>query len=90
VEVRGRGGARASRARGWRAIACCTPTDYPPHGDVVFCKLFMKIVFAVNEFDANFVCKQNCVGTIGFSLIKKCTAYLKMLAYGAHADTHFV
>jgi hypothetical protein len=48
----------------------------------------MKIVFAVNEFDANFVCKQNCVGTIGFSLIKKCTAYLKMLAYGAHDDTH--
>jgi hypothetical protein len=62
--------------------------DYPPHEDVVFCKLFMKIVFAVKEFDAYFVCKQDCVGTIGFSLIEKCTIDLKMLAYGAHADTH--
>ena len=68
--------------------------DDPLHDDVVFWhhfrmnrKLFMKIALAIREYETYFVCKQDCVGTIGFSMIQKSTVALRMLAYGAPADT---
>jgi hypothetical protein len=66
----------------------------PLHGDVTFWrrfrmnqKLFMNIVLGIKEYDTYFVCKQDCVSTIGFSPIQKCTSALRVLAYGASAGT---
>jgi hypothetical protein len=50
-------------------------------------KLFLKISLTGRHYDNYFVCKEHCVGMIGFSMIHKCTAALRMLAYEAPADT---
>jgi hypothetical protein len=64
----------------------------PLYGEVVFWrrfrmgrKLFLDIVW---RFDTYFICKKHCAGMIGFSSLQKCTADLKMLAYGAPGDAH--
>jgi hypothetical protein len=44
-------------------------------------------VLVVREYDTYFVCKKNCVVTVGFSSIKKFTVVLRILAYGAHVNT---
>ena len=44
-------------------------------------------MLAIRKYDTYFVCKQHCIGTIGVSSIQKCTAAMRMLAYGAPADT---
>jgi hypothetical protein len=49
--------------------------------------LFMNILHDVREFDPYFKLKHNAVGDVGFSSIQKCTTAMRMLAYGAHADT---
>ncbi|KAK1626098.1 hypothetical protein QYE76_000413 [Lolium multiflorum] len=49
--------------------------------------LFMNILHGVREFDPYFKLKVDAVGVLGFSSIPKCTAAMRMLAYGAPADT---
>ena len=49
--------------------------------------LFLKIVLGVREFDNYFVCKKDCTGTVGFSTLQKCMVALRLLAYGAPADS---
>ncbi|KAK1629946.1 hypothetical protein QYE76_004261 [Lolium multiflorum] len=49
--------------------------------------LFMNILHGVREFDPYFKLKLDAVGILGFSSIQKCTAAMRMLAYGAPADT---
>ncbi|KAK1644998.1 hypothetical protein QYE76_062803 [Lolium multiflorum] len=49
--------------------------------------LFMNIIHGVREFDPYFKLKLDAIGVLGFSLIQKCTAAMRMLAYGAPADT---
>ncbi|XP_020154974.1 uncharacterized protein [Aegilops tauschii subsp. strangulata] len=59
-----------------------------------FCRRFQmrKIVYGrlyhgVQSYDDYFVLKKDVVGTIGFSGYHKCTATLRMLAYGTVADS---
>ncbi|KAK1665945.1 hypothetical protein QYE76_054104 [Lolium multiflorum] len=49
--------------------------------------LFMNILHGIREFDPYFKLKLDAVGDVGFSSIQKCTAAMRMLAYGAPADT---
>jgi hypothetical protein len=51
-------------------------------------ELFMEILHGVREFDPYFKLKHDAVGTAGFSSIQKCTATMRILAYGAPADAH--
>ena len=68
--------------------------DDPVHDELTFRRqfrmnkgLFMRIVIAVREFDDYFIAKKDAVGLHGFSSIQKCTAAMRLLAYGAPADT---
>ncbi|KAK1631803.1 hypothetical protein QYE76_006118 [Lolium multiflorum] len=49
--------------------------------------MFMNILHGVREFDPYFKLKVDVVGILGFSSVQKCTAAMRMLAYGAPADT---
>ncbi|XP_051190379.1 uncharacterized protein [Lolium perenne] len=49
-------------------------------------KLFLKIVYALREYDSYFRCKLDCTSMIGFSALQKCTEAMRMLAYGAPGD----
>jgi hypothetical protein len=77
---------------------CIFYTDYfaddPLHGEVVFrChfwmsrKLFLDIVYTVRRFNNYFIYKKDCTGMVDFSSLQKCTAALRMLAYGALGDS---
>ena len=48
--------------------------------------LFMRLVHGVREHDPWFKLKKDVVGTVGFSSIQKCTAAMRMIAYGIPAD----
>ena len=48
--------------------------------------LFNQIVIVVRAFDPWFKLNKDAVGTIGFSSLQKCTATIRMLAYGAPTD----
>jgi hypothetical protein len=68
--------------------------DNPLHGEAVFrhCfrmsrKLFLKIVYALRDYDSYFRCKLDCTGMIGFSALQKCMVAMRMLAYGAPGDS---
>lgn len=68
--------------------------DNPLHGEAVFRrrfrmsrKLFLKIVYALRDYDSYFRCKLDCTGMAGFSALQKCTVAMRMLAYGAPGDT---
>jgi hypothetical protein len=50
-------------------------------------KLFLKIVYALRDYDSYFRCKLDCIGMAGFSALKKCTVAMRMLAYGAPGDS---
>jgi hypothetical protein len=50
-------------------------------------KLFLDIVYAVRHFGNYFICKKDCTGMVSFSSLQKCTAALRMLAYGAPGDS---
>ena len=50
-------------------------------------KIFLRIVNSIREFDSYFKCKKDCTGKLGFTSIKKCTAAMRMLAYGAPGDS---
>jgi hypothetical protein len=61
-------------------------------------KPFLDIVMAVQVYDPWFECKKvfffageckkDCTCTIRFSMLQKCTTTLRVLTYGAPADTH--
>jgi hypothetical protein len=50
-------------------------------------KLFLDIVYDVRHFNNYFICKKDCTGMVGFFSLQKCTAALRMLAYGAPGDS---
>jgi hypothetical protein len=47
-----------------------------------------KVFMNPRECDTYFICNKDCVGMVSFSSIQKCTASLRVLAYGAPSDTH--
>jgi hypothetical protein len=52
------------------------------------CKtVFDHLYHGVRSYDDYFILKKDAVGTIGFSGYQKCTAALRMLAYGTAADS---
>ncbi|XP_051197095.1 uncharacterized protein [Lolium perenne] len=68
--------------------------DDPLHDETVFRhrfrmgrNLFLKIVYALREYDSYFRRKLDCTGMAGFSVIQKCTVAMRMLAYGAPGDS---
>jgi hypothetical protein len=91
-------GHRKSKPRQRLEGYCILYADYfaddPLHGEVVFqrCfrmswKLFLDIVYVVWRFDNYFICKKYFTGMVGFFSLQKCTAALRMLAYGAPGDS---
>jgi hypothetical protein len=48
---------------------------------------FLDIVYAIWLFDNYFICKKDCTNMVGFFSLQKCTAALRMLAYGAPGDS---
>ena len=48
--------------------------------------LFNRIRLGVMHFDDYFVAKRDAVGMIGFTSYQKCTATIRMLAYGVFGD----
>ena len=48
--------------------------------------LFNRIREGVVGYDDYFKCKEDAVGKIGFSSYRKCTAAIRMLAYGVPGD----
>jgi hypothetical protein len=69
-------------------------TDSPLHGEAIFRhhfrmsrKLFLKIVYALREYESYFRCKLDCTGMAGFSALQKCTVAMRMLAYGDPGDS---
>jgi hypothetical protein len=64
------------------------------HGEAIFRrrfrmsrKLFLKIVYALQDYDFYFRCKLDCTGMAGFSALQKCTVAMRMLAYRAPDDS---
>ncbi|XP_020154340.1 uncharacterized protein [Aegilops tauschii subsp. strangulata] len=52
------------------------------------CKtFFVRLYHGVRSYDDYFILKKDVVGMIGFSGYQKCTAALRMLAYGTVADS---
>ena len=49
-------------------------------------ELFVRIVDSVTAFDSYFVQKRDGLGRLGLSSLHKCTAAIRMLAYGVVAD----
>ena len=49
--------------------------------------VFDRLYHGVRSYDDYFILKKDVVGTIGFSGYQKCTAALRMLAYGTTADS---
>ncbi|KAI4992431.1 hypothetical protein ZWY2020_051848 [Hordeum vulgare] len=48
--------------------------------------LFLRIVNALGQWSPYFTYRANCSGRIGLSPLQKCTAAMRMLAYGTPAD----
>ncbi|XP_073353839.1 uncharacterized protein [Aegilops tauschii subsp. strangulata] len=46
-----------------------------------------RLYHGVRSYDEYFILKKDVVGAIGFSSYQKCTATLRMLAYGTAADS---
>jgi hypothetical protein len=91
-------GRRKSKLWQRMKVYCILYADYfiddPLHGEMVFWrrfrmsrKLFLDIVYAVRRFKKYFICRKDCTGMVGFSLLQKCTAALRMLAYKALCDS---
>jgi hypothetical protein len=79
---------------GYRILYIDYFTDDPLHDEVVFWphfrmsrKLFLDIVYVVRRFDNYFICKKDCTGMVGFFSLQKCSAALRILAYGAPGDS---
>jgi hypothetical protein len=76
---------------------CILYADYfannPLHGEAIFRrrfrmsrKFFLKIVYALQDYDSYFICKLDCIGMAGFFALQKCTVVMRMLAYRAPSD----
>jgi hypothetical protein len=83
------------RSEGYYILYADYFTDDPLHDEVVFQRhfrmnrnLFLDIFYAFRSFDNYFICKTDCTGIVGFSLLQKCNVALRMLAYGASGDAH--
>jgi hypothetical protein len=50
-------------------------------------ELFMRIVQGVREYNDYFKYKKDCTGKWGFMSVRKCTAALRCIAYGAPPDS---
>jgi hypothetical protein len=68
--------------------------DNPLRGEAVFRrhfrmsrKLFLKIIYVLQDYDSYFRCKLDCTSTAGFSTLQKCMVAMRMLAYGAPGDS---
>ncbi|KAK1609205.1 hypothetical protein QYE76_032878 [Lolium multiflorum] len=77
-------GRRKCKPRQRMEGCCMLYADYfaddPLHGEAVFMhrfrmskKLFLRIVYALREYDSYFRCKLDCTGMAGFSALQKCT-----------------
>jgi hypothetical protein len=86
--------ARSSRDRGWKATTFSTPTTSPmthcmaSGNSAPFYDEPEALPRHCQSFDNYFICKKDCTGMVGFSSLQKCTAALRMLAYGAPSDSH--
>lgn len=67
--------------------------DPPKYNDYLFRRrfrmgrrLFLRIVEGVTEADNYFVQKADATGRLGLTALQKCTAAIRMLAYGGPAD----
>jgi hypothetical protein len=49
-------------------------------------RLFLRIVDALGKWSPYFTYRADCAGRIGLSPLQKCTAAMRMLAYGTPAD----
>ena len=68
--------------------------DEPVYGPGIFRRryrmqrgLFLRIMNDVCDFDPYFVQRRNCAGVMGLSSHQKCTAALRILAYGVCGDS---
>jgi hypothetical protein len=48
--------------------------------------LFLRIVDALGQWNPYFTYRVDCAGRVGLSPLQKCTAAMRMLAYGSPAD----
>jgi hypothetical protein len=48
--------------------------------------LFLRIVDALGQWNPYFTYRVDCAGQVGLSPLQKCTAAMRMLAYGSPAD----
>jgi hypothetical protein len=69
-------------------------SNEPVYGPLMFRRrfrmrreLFLRIMDTISTHDSYFVQRSNCVGTMGLSSLQKCTAALRILAYGVAADS---
>lgn len=67
--------------------------DEPVYTDAMFRRrfrmsrpLFLRVVNAVEERSSYFIQKRDALGVLGASSLQKCTAAIRMLAYGTAAD----
>ena len=65
----------------------------PTFGPIKFCRrfrmrreFFLRIVESISAIDPWFVQKRDALDRLGLSTLQKCTAAIKMLAYGLPAD----
>ncbi|XP_006660673.2 uncharacterized protein LOC102705373 [Oryza brachyantha] len=49
--------------------------------------LFQRIVNSLGQWSHYFTCRTDCAGRVGLSPLQKCTAAMRMLAYGTPADS---
>ena len=93
-----RPGRRKSKPRQRYEGYCILYSDYfadnPTQDEAVFRrrfrmkrKLFVHIMQAIREYDTYFKLKTDCTGTVGFTSVQKCTVAMRLLAYGAPADS---
>jgi hypothetical protein len=96
----GVGGSRPGRRYVYREREACDERFYRDYfaedstfDAVKFCRrfrmkrdLFLHIVQEVCAFDPWFIQKRDGVGRLGLSYLQKCTAAIRMLAYGIPAD----
>ncbi|XP_004301522.1 PREDICTED: uncharacterized protein LOC101292908 [Fragaria vesca subsp. vesca] len=68
-------------------------SENPIHGEDIFRRrfrmhraLFLRIVDGVTDHDSYFVQKRDGASRLGLSSLQKCTAAMRMLAYGVGAD----
>jgi hypothetical protein len=74
-------------------LFACYFSDKPIYTDEMFRRrfqmnrsLFLRIVEALGKWSSYFTKRTDCMGRDGLSPLQKCTAAIRMLAYGTPAD----